>query len=337
VRYDIQYHSLNYHYDFTGRERLRELIDPHTRSGEADNFWTAGRSVAWDPNQGRSLVRAAYGRFYQYISGGSLRNEADTLKQNSISITNPSYPDPYGGLSPQAFLTANARPNVSILDDKIRNGYGDTVTMGVVAATVVGAWRSTSMASTRTCGISRGRSEHQSAGAGVRLQTLTAAQAATITSFTNAQLDARRPLVDVGQHHAADVERLAQLPRALCAPRQALRRQLPVHRVVYARVDEEQRREHLGLPPSRAAGGAERPEAHLVASGSARLPYEITVGAVWTIRTALPFDATSGVDLTGDGVAGPGARPPRRTWLGATRRGRRSCLVSSTRGGRSRT
>ena len=54
-----------------------------------------------------------------------------TLKQNAVSITNPSYPDPYGGLSPQAFVTVTARPNVSIIDDKIRNMSGDTVTAGI--------------------------------------------------------------------------------------------------------------------------------------------------------------------------------------------------------------
>jgi hypothetical protein len=40
----------------------------------------------------------------------------------------------------------------------------------------------------------------------------------------------------------------------------------------------------------------------LVASGTARLPYDITFGAVWTIRTALPYSALSGVDFTGDGT-----------------------------------
>jgi hypothetical protein len=35
----------------------------------------------------------------------------------------------------------------------------------------------------------------------------------------------------------------------------------------------------------------------------------VTVGAVWTLRTAVPFDALSGLDLTGDGVVDmvPGA------------------------------
>ena len=40
----------------------------------------------------------------------------------------------------------------------------------------------------------------------------------------------------------------------------------------------------------------------LVASGSARLPFDLTFGAVWTIRTALPYSALSGVDFTGDGT-----------------------------------
>src|SRR5438552_1971839 len=82
---------------------------PKTR-GENNNFGPR-IGLAWDVrNDGKDLVRAAYGRFYQYISGGSLRAEADTLKQNTITIPNPSYPDPYGGLSPTAFIRANARP-----------------------------------------------------------------------------------------------------------------------------------------------------------------------------------------------------------------------------------
>jgi hypothetical protein len=47
----------------------------------------------------------------------------------------------------------------------------------------------------------------------------------------------------------------------------------------------------------------------LVASGSAQLPFGLTAGAVWTIRTALPYDASAGVDFTGDGATDlvPGA------------------------------
>ena len=41
----------------------------------------------------------------------------------------------------------------------------------------------------------------------------------------------------------------------------------------------------------------------VVASGTARLPFDITLGAVWTVRTALAYSALAGVDLNGDGVS----------------------------------
>ena len=116
VRYDLQYHSFNNQLSFAGREQLQQLIDPSSRH---DNNNIGPRvGMAWDVRKDtRTLVRAAYGRFYQYLPQGGLRNELGTLLQNSISITNPTYPDPYGGRSPQSFVTVSARPNVNILDD----------------------------------------------------------------------------------------------------------------------------------------------------------------------------------------------------------------------------
>ena len=50
----------------------------------------------------------------------TLRNEVNALLQSSVNIRNPTYPDPYGGLSPQAFVTVSATPNVSITSDRHR-------------------------------------------------------------------------------------------------------------------------------------------------------------------------------------------------------------------------
>ena len=307
VRYDIQYHSLNYYYDFTGRESLHALIDPKTR-GENNNFGPR-LGLAWDvKNDGRTLARLAYGRFFNYIAGGSLRNEADTLKQNSISITNPSYPDPYGGLSPQAFLTANARPNVSILDDTIRNGYGDTVTAGIsqqlrpsLAIHVDGVY-------TNLRNLSRTQNINQPVPV-FDFKTLTAAQAATVSTFTAAQLNARRPLANWGN--------IVQLTSSGWHD----------YRALYVRLDKRFASNYQYIVsytrewtlnnvanisdyyhPELQTGPSGRKHT-LVASGSARLPFGMTADAVWTICTALPYDASSGVDLTGDGVADlvPGA------------------------------
>jgi hypothetical protein len=46
--------------------------------------------------------------------------------------------------------------------------------------------------------------------------------------------------------------------------------------------------------------GGERRHA-VVLSGSVLLPYDVTVGAVWTGRSQLPWSATAGRDLNGDG------------------------------------
>ena len=40
----------------------------------------------------------------------------------------------------------------------------------------------------------------------------------------------------------------------------------------------------------------------LVASGSVLLPYDVTLGGVWTLRSTMPFSATAGRDLNGDAL-----------------------------------
>ena len=50
-------------------------------------------------------------------------------------------------------------------------------------------------------------------------------------------------------------------------------------------------------------GSADRRHA-FVASGSYLMPYDIMLGAVWTLRSTMPFSAYAGVDLNRDGAAG---------------------------------
>ncbi len=300
VRHDIQYRSFNNQLDLTGRQSLSQFINPDER-GDMNNL---GPRVgfSWDiRNDTATVVRAAYGRFYQYLPQGALRAEMTALLQNTISIPNPSYPDPYGGLSPQAFVTVSARPNVSVLDDNIRNASGDTVTAGVsrqlrdnLALHVDGVF-------TNLRGIARTQNINQAAPV-FDFTSLTAAQAATISAFTNAQINARRPLNNWGN--------VTQLTSSGWSD----------YRALYVRLDRRLSNNYQYLlsytrdwtnnnvsnitdfyHPELEEGPSGRKHS-FVASGYARLPLDITLGAVWTIRSALPFDASSGVDLTGDGV-----------------------------------
>ena len=252
-------------------------------------------------DDGQTVVRAAYGRFYQYLPQGSLRGEQTTLKQNTISITNPSYPDPYGGLSPQAFVTVSASPNISILDDNIKNASGDTVTAGVsrqlrpnLAIHVDGVY-------TNLREFSRTQNINQAVPV-FDFKTLTAAQAATITTFTAAQLNARRPLANWG-----NVTQLAS-------------NGWRDYRALYVRLDKrfangyqyllsytrEWTRTTSRTSPTTTIRTSRRGRpAASTRSWPAATPgcrFDLTLGAVWTIRSALPFDALSGVDLTGDGT-----------------------------------
>jgi hypothetical protein len=301
VRYDLQYHSFNNNMSLAGREVLGQLIDPASRH---DNNNIGPRvGMAWDlAGNGRHLVRAAYGRFYQYLPQGGLRNELGTLLQNTISITNPSYPDPYGGLSPQAFVTVSARPNVSIIDDNVRNMSGDTVTAGVsqqlepnLAIHVDGVY-------TNLRGFARTQNINQPRPA-FDFVTLDAATAAKIAAFTTAQLNAARPLANWGN--------ITQLTSNGWSD----------YRALFVRLDKRMSNRYMYLVsytrdwttnsvstisdiyhPDLDTGPDGRKHT-LVASGTARLPFSLTFGAVWTIRTALPYSALAGVDLTGTGVA----------------------------------
>ena len=300
VRYDAQYHSFNNQLDFTGREVLKQLVNPTTRH---DNNNVGPRvGMAWDVrNDTKTLVRAAYGRFYQYLPQGGLRNELGTLLQNAISINNPSYPDPYGGLSPQAFVTVSARPNVNTLDDKIQNMSGDTATAGIsqqlmrnLAIHVDGVYTNLRHFS-RTQNINQPRPAFD-------FTTLDAATAARISAFSQAQLNAARPMANWGN--------IMQLTANGWSN----------YRAIYVRLDKRMSNRYMYLVSytrdwTRNNVSAvsdvyhpfldEGPDGRkhtVVASGTARLPYDLTFGAVWTVRTALPYSALSGVDFTGDGT-----------------------------------
>ena len=303
VRYDLQYHSFNNQLSFDGREQLRQLVDPSSRHDNNNIGPRAG--MAWDVrNDSRTLVRAAYGRFYQYLPQGGLRNELGTLLQNSISITNPTYPDPYGGRTPQSFVTVSARPNVNVLDDEIQNLSGDTATFGVsqqlrpnLALHVDGVVTNLRHFA-RTWNIN-------APNTGIDSRTLDAATASrTAAGFSAAQLNALRPLANWGN--------VTQLSSTGWSD----------YRALYVRLDKRMSNRYMYLVSytrdwtennvanpvadfyhSDLDTGPDGRKHTLVASGTARLPFDITLGAVWTIRSALAYSALAGVDLNGDGVS----------------------------------
>jgi len=112
-----------------GTSRQIPLVD-FSKRGDQNNF---GPRVgfAWDvKNIGKTVLRGAYGRYYNPIWATTMRGEQTNFRQAAISISNPSYPDPYGGRDPLSFAST-APQNISIVDNNLKNQWADASTVGI--------------------------------------------------------------------------------------------------------------------------------------------------------------------------------------------------------------
>jgi len=284
LRYDTQYHSFNTHISLAGRERLGELVHPKSR-GDYNNV--APRfGVAWDVvGNGRSVIRAAYGWYYQYLMQNQLRPELTTLLQSSVNIRNPSYPDPYNGLSPQAFVTVAATPNVTIVDDNIENAKAKGLTLGYSQE------------------LRANMAVHVD---GIYTNVDQMTQSANIN--TPDPITRVRPIAGWGNivqlRSAGFHEYRAMLVRL--ERRLAQRHQYMLSYTLAKETNEGPTgtiTDFYNPGLDKGPGSGDRRHG-FVASGSVVLPYDISLGGVWTLRSTMPFSARAGIDLNNDGAAG---------------------------------
>ena len=98
------------------------------------NDWNnIGPSVGFSykvPQFGKTtVIRGGYGLVFNNITNATQGTEITALKQNSIVINNPTYPDPYGGRDPASFVST-APPNINILNNKLVNSPVHTYSVG---------------------------------------------------------------------------------------------------------------------------------------------------------------------------------------------------------------
>jgi outer membrane receptor protein involved in Fe transport len=279
LRYDRQFGSFNEDLDPTTFRRPIPFIDPASR-GDRNNF---GPRVgfAWDvKSNATSVLRGGYGLYYDNIR--TLANFAEwrNLAQFTIIIPNPPYPDPYLGQDPLRFAST-APPDINILSNEFVNPYSQQYNLGYTQ------------------------------------QLLTDLAVHVDGVYTYVLRDRR--VVDINPRGAGGTRPLPEWGR-INETQSTSRTQ---YRALFVRLDKRYSNRNQFLvsytlaksedndPAGRVTDQAnwdldwgpstvERRHS-LVASGAVLLPWDVTFGAVWTLRSGLPFNPLAGRDINGDG------------------------------------
>jgi hypothetical protein len=255
------------------------LGDPGKR-GDKNNFGPRF-GLAWNiRGNGTDVVRLGYGIYYNNIQ--TLQNfpEVRNLQQCAVQISRPSYPDPFGGLSPLQFCST-APPTVTVLAGDYANPYSQQFTGGY----------------SRT--IARDFTIHLD---GVFTHTLR-----DYRTFDLNYPDATgtRPIAGWGRIlYRAPVSQYKYKALYVRAEKRFARRyQFLVSYTLASNRDDAPQAQVINPANYNADWGPSSIDRRhtLVASGSVDLPWRFTLGAIWQVRTSIPFSALSNI-LDADGV-----------------------------------
>jgi Carboxypeptidase regulatory-like domain/TonB dependent receptor len=279
LRYDREFGSFNEDLDPKSFPITIPFLGDPSKRGSKKNFGPRV-GVAWDiMEQGKDVVRAGFGIYYNNLQ--TLQNfpENRNLAQCAVLISNPPYPDPYGGKSPTAFCSA-APPTVTVLADNYANPYTQQFNIGYSRQ------------------LNAGFSIHAD---GVYMHTFRDYRNVDV----NYPIGGARPIPAFARIILHDS--IAQAK----------------YKAFYLRAEKRfnQRFQFL-VSYSLASNRDNNPQAavtnysnwnqdwgpsavdrrhNLVASGSVLLPWKVTFGAIWALRSALPFSALAN-ELDVDGT-----------------------------------
>ena len=280
LRYDRQLGSFNENIDVDRFRIPIPFIDTATR-GDANNVG-ARLGFAYDlRGTGVSVLRGGYGRYYDNVR--TLQNQYEWLNMQrySIRISNPSYPDPFNGRNPLEFVTTTP-PDIQVLSNTFENPRSDVFNVGFtrqladdLAAHVDGVY-------TRVQGDRK-------------IRNINGADPVTRL----------RPHPEFGrvdlEESASDAKYRGLYVRV--EKRYSKRHQYLVSYSLVKSEDNNPAGRWVDYPNKDADWGPSSAERRhsLTLSGSVLLPFDITLGSVWSLRSSLPFSATAGRDVNGDG------------------------------------
>ncbi len=247
------------------------LGDPSQR-GQAFNFGPRF-GFAWNiGGKDRDVIRGGYGLYRNNIQTLLNFPENRNLSQCSVRITNPSYPNPYGNQSATSFCST-APPNVVVLDKNFSMPYSQQFTLGYARQV------------TKDFSIQVD---------GVYMHTVKDWRSFDL-NYPNAA--GVRPLPQFGQilDHMPISQYKYKGMFVRAEKRFARRYQFTASYTLSSNRDDSpqsqvtnQNNYGLDWGPS----GIDRRHA-FVAGGFVELPWKITAGMFWQVRSSLPFNATA--------------------------------------------
>jgi hypothetical protein len=269
----------------TGTNLQIPFVDFNDR-GDKNNFGPR-LGLAWYTNEGRSVVRAGYGIYTNPMNLFVTAGEWTNFRQPNINIANPSYPDPYRGLDPEAFASA-APQNIAISANDLEN-------VRSVASTVGFSQELSSTLGIHVDGVYN-RMTKIPLALDINPRSGLTTGPRPLPQF--ARIDQNESIGDltykalmVRLDKRFDDRYVYLLSYTLAKSDGNLASAGTSSRITHA--------EHPGLDRGPAANDRRHV---LVASGSVLLPYDVTLGGVWTLRSTMPFSAIAGRDVNGDAL-----------------------------------
>ena len=242
--------------------------------------------LAWDlKNDGRTVVRAGYGLYYNVMNTQTELSEIQNYRQLNATIANPPYPDPYNGQDPFTFV-ATTPQNIAVEANDLEN---------LQSAAYTG-------------GISRQLGAALAIHADGVYNKMTKVPMAIDINPRSGGTAGPRPLPQFGRVLQTQSIGWANYKALLLRLEKRLEHNY-MYTVSYTLASTEGNvssssflstvTDSAHIEYDNGPNNSDRRHA-LVASGSVLLPYEVTLGAVFTARSTMPFSATAGVDLNGD-------------------------------------